>query len=44
LLVSTGIYAQADWYVDDDAPGDPGPGDPTVSDPMEDGSTDRAAV
>ncbi|HXI04173.1 MAG TPA: choice-of-anchor Q domain-containing protein, partial [Candidatus Saccharimonadales bacterium] len=33
------IVAPHQWFVDDDAPGDPAPNDPNVSDPVEDGSS-----
>ena len=41
-VVSAGVLAGGtNWYVDDNAPGDPGPGNPLVSDPLEDGSPGR---
>lgn len=41
ILAVAAAHAQATWYVDDDAPGDPAPGDPAISDPLEDGSAEH---
>ncbi len=37
-IVATPALNAADWYVDDNAAGDPAPGDPSISNPLEDGS------
>jgi len=35
----TAMPVPGQWFVDDDAAGDPGPGNPDISDPLEDGSS-----
>ena len=35
------VVQRLEWFVDDDAPGDPGPGNPDVSDPRANGSAEH---